>query len=290
MNNVSSNKYIINPNRPYEENVVTNRGLVGAWLGPNFKNNLNSVYTRNEVGNYRRNLNLTLTANPNVRQSPTGKFRSLNFNGTTQYAEGVFGLVTDYPISMSCWIKTTAGAAAYKDPFSLSNSTLGTHYMLFQLGNTSSSFLTFAFNNATTSVNIGTSVVVNDNKWHFLVATLANGSDRKLYSDGILRGTSTTFKTFPTLDRIVIGNVSLGGVRGQPYPGLVSDCRVYNSGLTAADIRLLYQEGLNNYQKTGSFLRISEAPIYEAPPAGDFNFNSANQLATNKAISFCRGF
>lgn len=76
--------------------------------------------------------------------------------------------------------------------------------------------------------------------WTALVGVFDGTTDKlSLYVNGQLQGTATDPTPFATAGDLVIGRSIAGGGQSAWFPGLVTDVKVFNSALTAAQVRAL---------------------------------------------------
>lgn len=99
------------------------------------------------------------------------------------------------------------------------------------------------YNDASAISPIYSATNVEDNNWHFVVATY-DGSTAKIYVDGVVGGTAPTGSgyvtgTNNTNTSLVIGNDS--SAVNRYYNGLLDDVRVYNRALTSNEIQRIYE-------------------------------------------------
>ena len=93
----------------------------------------------------------------------------------------------------------------------------------------------------------GTTQLTNLSKWYFIAGTY-NGSDIKIYVDGILEGTDNNNDTGgtsnPTSASFYVGS---SGATSGFFNGSIDEVRIYNRTLTPAEISELYNRSNNNY-------------------------------------------
>ncbi len=82
------------------------------------------------------------------------------------------------------------------------------------------------------------------NTWHHVVYTF-DGTTHKLYLNGILRNSTATAANTAAVAAAYIGDYTAGG--GERWPGLLDDVKVYNYGLTDAQAKTLYNDGVVRY-------------------------------------------
>jgi hypothetical protein len=87
-------------------------------------------------------------------------------------------------------------------------------------------------------------VTYPNNTW-FQVAGTWNGSVDSIYINGILNGSNPTTGGVPTGGNSFtsIGEAGYGGPPYQPFSGLISNVRIYNRALTAAQVAAMYNGG-----------------------------------------------
>lgn len=146
-----------------------------------------------------------------------------------------FNAVSSAPFTISLWVKTIStenDGLAY-----LGNGAAGSEYYVLRM--TNGKALVNARN--TTEVT-GTGVTtINNDSWHHLAAVYASDTDRRLYVDGVLDGSSTTLVNPVTLTRFGIGALT----RNTPYnpadlfTGLIDDVQLYSGALSTGDIAFL---------------------------------------------------
>ncbi|MFC1722449.1 LamG-like jellyroll fold domain-containing protein, partial [Patescibacteria group bacterium] len=170
-----------------------------------------------------------------------GKYsKSLYFDQSGDYIDVSGYSISDYPFTFSVWTKlAVAGADTL---ISLADETANTVYYTlgYQGGGTSSATLE-ARN--TTIYDIDDTQVINDGQWHHLVGTFASATDRKLYVDGKLKGSDTNSVAFNTnATTLNIGRRATLTPAGYMY-GNIDEVKVYNTALTADQVKQEYQGG-----------------------------------------------
>jgi len=106
------------------------------------------------------------------------------------------------------------------------------------------------YNFCTTSgVNMGTIATVTDNDWHHLVGVWSKTTGRKIYLDGVMVNSrpdvldSTSDLTGTLETRIGWGRTGAGG---EYFKGGIDELQIYNRALSAEQISILYNDGLQN--------------------------------------------
>ena len=204
-------------------------------------NNTRSVTTMRSIGGNR---NVTLVNGPVFQKSRGGAYR---LGGTNEYmniVENGTVSVADFPISISCWFKTTNSGMIYmqtSQPASAGDS--------LRLNVGSSVQYNVRYSNIFASLT-DTSVNVTDGNWHNAVGVSSSSNNHKLYVDGSLIDSDTTdVASIATHVTSVIGcNYDYNSRRntvllGNFFNGDISRVSIYNKALTAAEV-------LQNYNAT----------------------------------------
>lgn len=114
------------------------------------------------------------------------------------------------------------------------NGTVNTQYSLFFNNNSLIYYRTYGLSDRDMIVSLSTAGVTNSN-WHNIVATY-NGSQKKLYVNGVLKATenSTGTVTQNTTGESYIG--IYGSFAGYPFDGNIASTAVYNRALSDAEV------------------------------------------------------
>ncbi len=160
-----------------------------------------------------------------------GAFQFTGANSDMFYTDA-FGALAGLPFTISAWVNT---ASTENDGLVyVGNGTQGAQYYVLRLtGNVAR----VNARNTTEVAGIGTTPI-NDSQWHHLVAIYAGDSERRLFVDGALQVTETTFVNPVTLNRFGIGALT----RSNPadfYTGFMDDVSLWNRVLTEIDIAAL---------------------------------------------------
>jgi Concanavalin A-like lectin/glucanases superfamily/Pectate lyase superfamily protein/Bacterial Ig-like domain (group 2)/Secretion system C-terminal sorting domain len=180
--------------------------------------------------------------------------KSLDLDGIDDYIRHNNPTITDYPFTMSVWMKTDKpadqtvaylGSGTSNDFFhSICLAADGKGRIVSRDG---------AYRTLT-----GTKII-NDDNWHLLTGVFESPISRKLYVDGVLEGTQTTSVPFnaPNMTRFTVGRND----RITPYQifrGNVDDVKLIPRALTATEIATLAQA---NIQVTGISVSPASANI-----------------------------
>lgn len=188
---------------------------------------------------------------------------ALDFDGSNDYLLLPQSIALPLPAAISLWFQhTTTSVFILSEPGNASNN---------------AQLLGFSGQIAMGLTNVGaaqiTGPVVNDGKWHHLMAVWAATNDRRLYVDGKLAGTST-------FDNATNFAVSYFCARSQSslfYQGKLDDIKVRSIAPNANSVRLEYQLG-----RGGMYQRRRRRAIY-LPQAG---FQAAWARGSNVMLGF----
>jgi hypothetical protein len=186
----------------------------------------------------------------------TGKFNnSLNFDGTDDFAtitdaNNIYQITGD--LSVSSWIKTSSATA--QQMVISKGSTTDWLYSLFV--NSGKALCKIYQQNSTSAyLSAQSTQDVNDGSWHMVTCSLV-GTTLTTYVDGKVAATSSS--TTGTRDTASSGSLYIGNFSNSGnsllFPGQIDDVRIFNYGLSAAQIQKLYNNGgaVNYGPSTGS--------------------------------------
>jgi hypothetical protein len=211
-------------------------GLIAYWTADSADINAGSELDATDGG--------STAALVSMPVSTAGKIREgLQFNGTSYLS------VTTAPqpqngVTLSAWIKTTQTALGnIFDRWCILACSDNDQQFLLRLGNTGSSLgKVTAYLNGTNNAdyNITGRIIVNDGNWHLITATgdiSAFANNMKIYVDGALDVDAAVGANIlhASGDPVYLGNA---------FVGIIDDMRIYNRGLSAAEIRALYANGV----------------------------------------------
>ena len=116
------------------------------------------------------------------------------------------------------------------------NGTVNTQYSLFYNGNNLIYYRTYGLSTTDLTVNTSTAGVVN-NQWNNVVATW-DGTNKRIYVNGILRVTSTNLTGTVTQNTTGAAYIGIyGNFAGYPFNGRISKTSIYNRALTLGEIQ-----------------------------------------------------
>jgi len=159
----------------------------------------------------------------------TGKLNSsLNFDGTDDYIT-IPNLLTDYPVSVSMWIK----------PNTITDADIA-----FYLYLTSGKYITGGFYTSYGFITNASNVHADASlfpigQWKHVVVTMTSSTTGKIYVDGIDRTTSSAQRYVES------GTISNIAARNNTnlFQGQIDDVKVYNYALTDTQVKTLYNNG-----------------------------------------------
>ena len=183
----------------------------------------------------------------NVSIVGTGSTKSFSLNGSTStinLGSGV-GLNLTGSITISTWINPASfgGNSRGRIFDKLSETFPYGGYALYVDNINASSAFAYGI-----GVLVGNTVSYQQNRvtlntWQH-IATVHSGTNVIFYKDGSAIGSSTTSVNLTTAQNVTIGN-NVGGTRG--FDGLISDVKVYNSALSASEIKNIYNSQRKRY-------------------------------------------
>ncbi|MEN9714641.1 MAG: hypothetical protein RJA35_108, partial [Actinomycetota bacterium] len=218
--------------------------------------------------------NATATAagsKPTLANSPS----AVVFNGTNQVvSNSTYAKSANQSYTMSVWFKTSSTGVKLMGLENAADTTATTASPILYVGTNGA--LNFGFWNTTAKV-ISSTATVNDGNWHNVVGTW-DGTTLRLYLNGVLQGSNSTFGAEPALT----GNWHIGGYKKSNYgsagadgyfTGSIGEAALYTSALPATDVSTLVSYGLASY---GSALTYSANGGIGSVPATSY------ELAGNK--------
>jgi Concanavalin A-like lectin/glucanases superfamily/Phage conserved hypothetical protein BR0599/Uncharacterized conserved protein (DUF2163) len=185
---------------------------------------------------------MSSTANP-IGPSPAASFNASN---PDSYFTATAGLVNSFPVSYSCWFKTThQGILLGGTLGGTSSDPSGASAFVPILYIDTNNKLTGGWNDGGIKA-VESASTVTDSNWHHAVVTIASGSVVQLYLDNASQGTVGIGTPISTLTQFWIAT---GKDTGWPNPpttfltGEMADVRIYNRVLSASDIASLFNGG-----------------------------------------------
>lgn len=216
--------------------------LKGYWSFNGKDMNGTTAYDRSGAGNTG-----TLTNGPTVTPGKVGQ--ALSFDGSNDYiaVSSSSALNPTTAITLSAWVKrSTTGVRQFilsKGDFGFASTTQ--YWIEF----TSADLVTFGFHNSTNAYTISSPSAITDSNWHHIVATY-DSTTRRLYIDGVqVNSAALALSINSNSGEFTIGTSATS--HGSPYSGSIDEVRVYNTALSAAQIKAFYDQGTSDEQNTG---------------------------------------
>ncbi len=164
--------------------------------------------------------------------------KSLTFNGTSSYLENTTQVVSNFPFSISAWVKTTASSTQTVAGIFVSGSS-NQHYRITISG---TGMPTIEASN-TTNRTAASTTAINDGEWHHVVGVFASSTSRTLYVDGVSKATSATAATFTaSINRFAVGRNS-NSAPGSYFNGNIDEVSLWNVALGLAEVTTVYNSG-----------------------------------------------
>ena len=166
---------------------------------------------------------------------------STYFNGSS-YLTSVSGSMSWFPfdnLTISAWIKPTVKPGNWTGSIGIQQNA-GSNGKIFSISNYAGNFSVHTDNGSSWVTTQSNELPLNT--WSYCVATLTNGTDLKMYIDGVQVKTATLdygSATAKSDTRIAIG-VDLPG-DDEKYTGYYSDVKIYATALSADDILTMYK-------------------------------------------------
>ena len=151
--------------------------------------------------------------------------QGIGFDGVDNYVtiDGVADDITSHDVTLSAWVNMTSDTDWY--PIISCNTAAGGNVGWLAVDNGHADFGSLT----------GT-MYVTDNNWHHLAYTRI-GDTGSLYVDGVLEGTHTVSFNFSASNLWSIGQEWDSGPTASNFlVGTVDDARIYNQGLSYAEI------------------------------------------------------
>ena len=115
------------------------------------------------------------------------------------------------------------------------NGIVNTQYSLFYNSSNDIYYRTYGLSTLDLPVNTSTAGVVN-NQWNNVVATW-DGTNKRIYVNGVLRATSATLTGTVTQNTTGAAFIGIYGGGGYPFNGRIAQTQIYNRALTAAEVQ-----------------------------------------------------
>ncbi|QDP48630.1 MAG: putative concanavalin A-like lectin/glucanases superfamily protein [Prokaryotic dsDNA virus sp.] len=159
-------------------------------------------------------------------------FDSSDADGSDYY-EKSSPSITDYPITMACWVKPDS-ISDWDGLIAIGKSGVANHFIGLSLKTDATvRALSRAAGGAKDS-GVGSYTAGN---WHHAAGVWASDSSRIAYLDGTAGTEETTARQPSGINRLVIGEWA--GNQGRPLDGFIAEVAIWNVALTASEIAIL---------------------------------------------------
>ena len=166
----------------------------------------------------------------------------ISFDADTEYLKISSTPVTAVPLTLCCWAYNTSLttiAVTVEISSDGEDSAFGIGCDGVTAGDPAWAIAKTGGSVATGAAISTTGMTVN--KWHHLCATFASATSRAIYIDGGSKGTSAVSRAPANLNIVFLGNDCVWGDPGSfPWPGRLSDVRIYNRVLSDTEVLALY--------------------------------------------------
>ena len=221
--------------------------------------------------------------------APYSKY-ALNFDGT-DYIETLNNGPNITQVTLSAWIKRSGTQSDYNGVLGVRNSGGAPHYgvswdLAFQSSPSSTNKIQFRVGDGINAYKlINSNSAIPDNTWTH-VAGVLSGTNVLLYINGTLQTETETFTgtLLSPSSKIFIGAQGPSG--NNDFVGSISNPVVWNTGLSASEVREIYNEGLPSDLNTFS----GTAPVawWQLGENSSFNGNDwivADEIGSNNGES-----
>lgn len=157
------------------------------------------------------------------------------FDGSNDRVDGVHNseLNLRNDLTVECWFRRTGGRSDWVRVFGKGDSTNRTYGLWYHVN---SNYFLYQRYSGSSNMNVLLTKSVVLNEWYHMVGT-SSGSTHTLYVNGDNMGTvsnSSTFYSSTNPYKVGYGNIHLTHI------GNVSNCRIYNRGLSEAEVKQNY--------------------------------------------------
>ena len=189
------------------------------------------------------------TISGNVSLSSEGvQGNAISFDGDSFVSidEGIIESIQGYPFSVSCWVRISSQPSGTFAAVWLGNKNTTNQY--FQVGPRNSLATMAARNEPDCDFYEGlleSSVSIDDDKWHYIVAVYSASGDRKLYVDGVVAAIGDFDCPFINeLSKVTLGCNARSSGNTDYMTGLLDEVRIFNHSLTSVEIKEYYMSDL----------------------------------------------
>mgnify|MGYP003384325531 CR=1 FL=1 len=165
---------------------------------------------------------------------------AINFDGVDDHVvlsnETAFDFTSE--ITLQVWMKSSAAADTWDGMITKGDGAWRLHRT------SGANTINFATNQGASVISIDSTTDVFDGKWHQITATF-DGTDLKIYVDGVVENTLTSVGTIDTNNIAVAIGANLETVPLRYFDGAMNDIRIWNKALSEADIQANINQELN---------------------------------------------
>lgn len=156
--------------------------------------------------------------------------------------------ITNFPITISYWLKSTATAttecAVWMGKRSTDNQYLQTG---MKNGNAQAAYRNLDFDNSVAWKDGGTTHTEANGAWHHIVAVYPDTTVRHVYVDGVLAASKTFTQAYSTLtNQVAVGNNNRRTTLTDPFDGSIDDVQIWDEALDAGRVAAIYAAGLGD--------------------------------------------
>lgn len=217
------------------------------------------------------------------------------------YSSGFdFGAAQDFSISL--WMKT-GGTGSYSSLVSnkYSYTTSDSPGWIVSFDGSAAAWRVDAWDGTNRFV-LDSSAVINDSRWHHLVATFDRSGNVTLYQDGavVSSGYFAGMGSLTTSQSVTLGRQPDGGY---PFSGYMDDVRIYKRALSAAEVSRMYYGQLAGHWKldegsgsstsdssgNGGTGTIYGGPTWPTSGLPPMNFSNPSALTLNGSTDYVQG-
>ena len=212
----------------YNPSIVTD-GLVLCLDAANTKSYPGSGTTWTDISG--KGYDGTLTNGPTFSSNYGG---NIVLDGSNDFVTGVHNseLNLRNDVTVECWFRRTGGTSNWVRILGKGNSSNRTYGLWYHVNNNLFLYQRYG----PSSINVMPTIPVVLNTWYHMVGT-SSGSNHTLYLNGVNVGTGSLSQTFhSSTDPYKVG--SFDG--SYHHIGDVSNCRIYNRGLSEAEVKQNY--------------------------------------------------
>ena len=156
--------------------------------------------------------------------------------------------ITNLPITVSYWIKSTATTGT-RCAVWMGKRGIDTQYLQTGMknGNANAAYRNPDFDTAAAWKDRGTTATEADGKWHHIVAVYPDATMRHVYVDGVLAGSTTVTQAYFTgTDQVAVGNNNRRSTYTDAFDGLIDEVQIWDEALMAGQVAAIYAAGLGD--------------------------------------------